>query len=163
MNALTQDIRYALRSLLRQPGFALTAVLTLALGVGAATAIFSVFHGVLLKPLPFERPDRIVAVLNQNTETGARWTNASGPDFHDWKAQSRSFAALGYYTGGETSVTRAGRAQYVLVYAVTPGFLEALGATAAEGRLFTDADHQPNAPESVVITHAYRQREFGDA
>lgn len=160
MEQLVQDIRYAIRSLLRQPGFAVMAVATLALGVGAATAIFSVFHGVLLKPLPFEDPDRVVAVSIRNTETGTRGQNSSAPDFHDWKAESRSFEVLAYFQGGETSVTRRGTAQYAMAYSVTPGFFEALGATAAAGRLLTEDDHRRGAPEAAVLAHGYWMREF---
>ena len=107
MATLLQDLRYSFRSLLRQPSFALTAVLTLALGIGATAAIFSVVNAVLLRPLPFPEPDRLVAVNTLWTETGRRSQNLSAPDFHDFKNQSQSFAAMGYYAGGETCVTMA--------------------------------------------------------
>src|SRR5688572_32274226 len=103
MEKLLQDVRYALRSLLRQPSFALTAILTLALGVGATTAIFSVVYAVLLKPLPFPEPERVVSVLGFWTKTGQRMGNLSGPDFHDLKKESQSFESMGYYAGGERS------------------------------------------------------------
>ena len=99
MEHLLQDVRYSVRSLFRQPSFALTAILTLALGIGATTAIFSVVNAVVLKPLPFHEPDRIVAVTNFWTRTGLRGGTVSAPDFHDWKAQSRSFKSLAYYVG----------------------------------------------------------------
>src|SRR5215213_5939185 len=106
MDNLLQDVRYGLRTLLRQPGFAATAILTLALGIGATTAIFSVVNAVVLRPMPFDSPDRVMVVTNTNIKTGARNTTISGPDFFDWRAQNRSFEVLAYYTGGgETSVT----------------------------------------------------------
>lgn len=109
METLVQDLRFAVRSLMRHPGFALTAVVTLALGIGSTTAIFSVVNAVILRPLPFEKPDRIVAVTTLWTKTGLRG-QLSAPDFDDVQAQSRSFQALSYYSGGETSVTVGGTA-----------------------------------------------------
>src|SRR5688572_29510635 len=119
---MLQDLRYAVRSLFRQPSFALTAILTLALGIGSTTAIFSVVNAVLMRPLPFAEPERIVAVMNYLTRTGSTSTNVSAPDFHDWKRQSQSFEALAYYAGGEWSVTVNGAADYALAFRVTPGF-----------------------------------------
>src|SRR5687767_994239 len=104
MEKLVQDLRYAARSLFRQPAFALTAILTLALGIAATTAMFSVVNAVVLRPLPYADPDRIVAVTNLWTKTGVRAVTVSEPDFQDWKAQSQSFSALAYFSGGEVSV-----------------------------------------------------------
>ena len=87
MDNLLQDARYGIRTLIRQPGFAATAILTLALGIGATTAIFSVVNAVVLRPMPFDQPDRIMVVTNTNTKTGARNTTISGPDFFDWRRQ----------------------------------------------------------------------------
>src|SRR5215212_1863761 len=103
MDNLLQDIRYAFRSLRRQPGFALLAIATLALGIGANAAIFSAVNGVLLRPLAYRDPERIVAVTNQWQKTGRRGT-VSAPDFHDWHDAASSFAAMAYYSGGETGV-----------------------------------------------------------
>src|SRR5688500_14991423 len=150
MEKLLQDLRYAFRSLLRQPSFALTAILTLALGIGATAAIFSVVNAVLLRPLPFERPDRVVAVTNFWTKTGQRGGSVSAPDFRDWKAQNQSFAAMGYWSGGETSVTTTGGANYAFTYWVSPEYLDALGARAARGRVFTPEDHRSGAPLAAV-------------
>ena len=130
-----RDLRYAARLLWRNPLFALTAVLSLAIGIGATTAIFSVVHAVILRPLPFERPDQLVSIQNLWTERGVALQSVSAPDFHDWKAQSTSFESMGYYTGGEWSVTVNGAADYAMAYGVTPGFFEALRAQAALGRL----------------------------
>src|SRR5688572_2549714 len=116
METLVQDLRYAGRSLLRQPSFAVTAVLTLALGIGATAAIFSVVNAVLLRPLPFAQPDRVVAVTNLWTKTGLRGGSVSAPDFHDWQAQNQSFVKLGYWTGGETSVTTNAGPSYAFTY-----------------------------------------------
>ena len=97
MDAVLQDLRYAWRSLRRQPAFALLAIGTLALGIGANAAIFSAVNAVLLRPLDYRRPDRIVALTTQWQKTGRRGT-VSGPDFHDWHDATSSFAAMAYYT-----------------------------------------------------------------
>jgi putative ABC transport system permease protein len=138
MDNLLQDVRYGLRTLARQPGFAATAILTLALGIGATTAIFSVVNAVVLRPMPFDQPDRVMVVTNTNTRTGARNTTISGPDFVDWRAQNRSFEVLSYFTGGgETSVTVNNVSDYTTVARVSPGYFRVFGAAAKTGRLFT--------------------------
>ena len=160
MERLIQDLRYAFRSLFRQPSFAVTAIATLALGIGATTAIFTVLNAVILRPLPFDRPDRLVAVMNVWTRTGLRSTSISAPDFHDWEAQSRSFTAMAYYTGGETSVTLGRNADYAVAYRVTPRFFDALGVRAAVGRLLTEQEQAPGGPLAVVISDAFWKKQF---
>jgi putative ABC transport system permease protein len=160
MDTLMQDLRYSIRNLFRQPTFALTAILTLALGIGASTAMFGVVNAVLLRPLPFPEPDRIVAVTNFYVKTGARGQNVSWQDFGDWKEQSRSFAALGRYSGWETSVTIQGTGMYAYVYNVTPGFFEALGMTTSVGRMLTEEEVSGKGALSAVITDAFWRRQF---
>ncbi len=160
MEKLVQDLRYAARSLFRQPAFALTAILTLALGIAATTAMFSVVNAVVLRPLPYADPDRIVAVTNLWTKTGVRAVTVSEPDFQDWKAQSQSFSALAYFSGGEVSVTLNGVGQYASVYRVTPGFFEALGAKAATGRLFAADEQAAGGPLAAVITDSFWRNQF---
>ena len=160
MEKLLQDLRFSLRSLVRQPAFALTVILTLALGIGATTAIFSVVNALLLKPLPFEESERIVSIQNLSARTGLPFPNVSAPDFHDWEAQSQSFEAMGYYTGGESSVTVNNRADYAMALRITPGFLPVLRAKAAFGRLLTAEEQRPGGPLAVVLTHAYWLRQF---
>ena len=160
METLVQDLRFAFRSLVRRPGFALTAIVTLALGIGSTTAIFSVVNAVILRPLAFERADRIVSVRNLWTKTGRRSSNVSAPDFEDWKAQSRSFQAMAYYWGGETSVTTGSAADYVSVFWITPGFFDALGARAVMGRLLSGEEQQAGGPTAVVISDAFWRKQF---
>jgi putative ABC transport system permease protein len=161
MDNLLQDVRYGVRTLARQPGFALTAILTLALGIGATTAIFSVVNAVVLRPLPFDQPERIVVVTNLNLKTGNRNTTVSGPDFRDWREQSRSFDALAYYTSGETSVTVGNVSDYATTTRVTPGYFRVFGAAASRGRLLTNDEEQLGGPFSAVITDSYWRRQFG--
>ena len=94
MSSILQDIRYALRTLKRAPGFTVIAILTLALGIGANTAIFSIVNAVLIRPLPFERPDRLVRVLESNPRRGLNVTPVSPANFVDWKQQGTAFADM---------------------------------------------------------------------
>jgi predicted permease len=160
MEILLQDLRFAVRNLRRQPGFAATALLTLALGIGATTAIFSVVNAIVLRPLPYPDADRIVAVQHHFTNTGQRGTQVSAPDFHDWHEQSRSFSALAYYAGGETSVSVAGTADYGTAIRVTPDFFEVFGVRPQVGRLWTPDEQRAGGPLAVVITDAFWHRQF---
>ena len=160
MDTLVQDVRYSIRNLLRQPTFALTAILTLALGIGASTAMFGVVNAVLLRPLPFPEPDRVVAVTNFWLKTGTRGQNVSWQDFGDWKEQSQSFAAIGRYSGWETSVTVQGTGTYATVYNVTPGFFEALRMTTSVGRMMTADEIGGTGALVAVITDAFWRQRF---
>ncbi|MBA2257671.1 MAG: ABC transporter permease [Acidobacteria bacterium] len=160
METILQDVRYAVRSFFRQPSFALTAILTLALGIGATTAIFSVVSAVVLKPLPFHQADRVVAVTNFWTRSGLRGGTVSAPDFHDWKAQSGSFKSFAYYQGGENSITVNGSADYAWVHIVTPEFFDVLGTGAAQGRLLSKEEFTAGGPFAIVISDAFWRRQF---
>jgi putative ABC transport system permease protein len=162
MDNLLQDIRYGIRTLTRQPGFAATAILTLALGIGATTAIFSVVNAVVLRPMAFVQPERVMVVTNVNTRTGNRNTTISGPDFFDWRAQNRSFETLAYFTGGgEASVTVNNMSDYATLWRTSPGYFRVFGATAQLGRLFTDEEERPGEWGVAVITDAYFRSRFG--
>jgi putative ABC transport system permease protein len=161
MDHLLQDLRYACRSLRRQPGFALLAIATLALGNGANAAIFSVINAVLLRPLGYSNPERIVALVNQSLKTGRRSTTVSAPDYHDWHDATSSFAAMAYYVGGETSVSVAGAADYGAAFRVTPEFFQVFGVAPQIGRALMPADHAPGAPLAAMIGHEFWMRRFG--
>jgi hypothetical protein len=111
MADLLHDIRYALRSLRRSPGFALAAILTLGLGIGANTAIFSVVHGVLLRPLPYPEPERLVMLWGHHPTIGRE--TASLPDFLDWRRQARSFDAIAAWANASYNLTGAGEPEVV--------------------------------------------------
>jgi hypothetical protein len=119
------DLRHALRVLARRPAFTVVAILTLAVGIGANTAIFSVVNGVLLRPLPYPQPDRIVRLAERN-KAGAV-TDVSHPNFLDWRARSRSFEALAEYSGGTETVLGGREAVFADAYAVTDGFFTVFG------------------------------------
>jgi putative ABC transport system permease protein len=160
MDTFLQDLRYGMRTLARQPAFAVTAILTLALGIGGTTAIFSVVNAVVLRPLPFDQPDRIVAVTNVYTRLGTTGVTVSGPDVLDWRDQSRSFDALAHYRAFETSVAVNGAADYATVVRVSPGFFAVFGASARQGRLLREGEATPDGPPAAVISDAYWQRQF---
>ncbi len=161
MDNLFQDVRYGIRTLIRQPGFSLTAILTLALGIGATTAIFSVVNAVVLRPMPFADAERIVSVTNFYTNTGTQGSTVSSPDFFDWHEQNRSFDALAYYGNVETSVTVRAATDYAMVTRVTGDFFRVFGATAAFGRMWAADEEKPGGPETVLISDAYWRRQFG--
>ncbi len=161
MEALWQDLRYTVRNLRRQPGFACTAILTLALGIGLTAAIFSVVNAVVLRPLPLSEPERVVSVQNHYVASGRNSLTVSGPDFADWRDESRSFTHLAYYAGGETSVSVSGTADYAAAFVITPGFFEALGVEARLGRLLDAAEQRPGGPPVAVVTDGFWRRRMG--
>ncbi len=154
-----QDVRYALRSLARSPGFAVVALLTLALGIGANTAIFSVVHGVLMRPLPYPDADRLVTLAERNLRGGAM--PVAWPNLRDWRAESESFEALAAYS--PTSLTVVGGQEPLRVHGapVSADFWRAVGVRPLAGRLTGPDDHREGAAGTVVITRALAQRLFG--
>src|SRR5271163_5366810 len=161
MESLIQDLKYAARMLLKSPGFVLIAVLTLALGIGANTALFSVVNGVLLRPLPFPRPNELFVV----SEKSAIFDNfsISYPNFEDWQRSNSSFSSLVAYRNDDFSVTGSGEAERVRAGMVSAGFFETLGVNPTRGRLFTaDEDRKGSAPV-VLISAGLWQRKFGSA
>ncbi|MEO8658890.1 MAG: ABC transporter permease [Bryobacteraceae bacterium] len=154
------DLRVAFRTLIRKnAGFTAIAVLILALGIGANTAVFSVVNAVLLKPLSYNDPDRIVTLWSLNKTNGRRY-QVSAPDFHDWKKSASSFESMGYYYYAEkTSVAVANTAEYAQVAGVTPEFFAAMGALPAIGHGL-----DPHVQTSILIGDAFWRRHFnGDS
>ena len=160
MDGLSRDLRFTLRSLRRSPGFFTVTVLTLALGIGATTAIFSVVNGVLLRGLPYPDADRIVRVY-QVGESGAR-NQVSDPNFEDWKAQSRSFAALAQMSsGGTVSVTGAAEPVRAQAAWVSAEFFDALGVRPQVGREFASEELKVGGAPAVLVSHDFWQRYLG--
>ncbi len=156
------DLRYAFRLLSSRIGFTSAAVLTLALGLGANTAMFSVIRAVLLRPLPYAQPQELVRVIGFDRGTNEP-SNLSPADFLDFARESTTFARLGAYgyIGFLTLADGAGESERLGGVNVTHGFFATLGARFALGRGFTDDDDRPGGPESVVLTHAFWQRRYG--
>ena len=154
-----QDLRYACRILTRNPGFAIAVVLTLALAIGANTAIFSAVHGVLIRPLPYPDADRLVRIYTVRGEGGNRSASAI-PNYLDWKQRATSFEAMegirqrALVMDGEPDLR-------IPVISGTPGFLDLIGARAALGRLIGDDDIRADAPQVVVLSHEFWTSRFG--
>jgi putative ABC transport system permease protein len=160
MNGFGQDIRYALRQLRKSPGFAAVAVLTLALGIGANTAIFSVVEAVLLRPLPFRDPGRLVAV--KPTEPGRRDNiGVSYPAFLDWRSQSHSFEGLSVFRVDDFTLT-GGEPIHVTGSVVSANTLSVLGVAPALGRDFTSEEDKPsNTGLPIILSQSLWQDRFG--
>jgi predicted permease len=154
VNELWRDLRFGSRQLLRAPGFAATAILSLALGIGASTAIFSVVNGVLLKPLPFRDPDRLVGVYHQDANQGPG-------TYFTYRDNNRVFEDIGGWESGEVSITGRGEPERVEALTVTDGTLPLLGVRPALGRLFTREDDAPGSPLRVILSYGYWRRGFG--
>jgi len=160
LEQLGRDARYGLRLLRRSPGFTAVAVAALALGIGANAAIFSVVDGVLLRPLPFPEPDRIVAVEPLSTQSVRVPLSASYPDFFDWKAQSHSFTAMASRRGIGMTMTGGSEAAHLAGQLVSSDFFTVLQTAPALGRAFVAADDRPGA-RVVILSHELWQTRFG--
>ncbi len=160
--AVWQDVHYGARVLRRSPGFTAIAAITLALGVGANTAIFTVVNAVVLRPLPFSEPERLVRVWESNPEKGWPQFSASHPTFLDWRAQARSFERLAAQTGAGFTLTSGGDAEIVRGIAVTSDFLPVLGIAPTMGRNLRPEEDRPGGRTTVVIlTYGFWERRLG--
>src|SRR5437870_4665752 len=151
MNTLFKDIRYGIRSLLKRPSFTAVAVITLALGIGANTAIFSVINSVLLRPLPYDAPDRVVTIRS----------NQSALDLADVEQRSHAFAKLGGEVLQPLAYTAGAEPIQIQIGQVTGGYFDVFDVTPERGRYLTAADNKAGAPYLVVLSHALWQRQFG--
>ncbi len=163
MENLIKDLRYGVRSFLKRPGFLLIAISTLALGIGATTAMFTVVNSVLLRPLQFPEPERIALLEGINPRQGITQSNMSVPDIADWQQQNQSFEQIaGFFSGGlflgigeETERVRAS--------GVTPEFFGVFKTNPISGRALQAEDSKPGAPAVIILSHALWQRRFGGA
>jgi putative ABC transport system permease protein len=156
------DVRHAVRMLVKSPGFAAVAIATLALGIGANTAIFSVVESVLLRPLPYPEPDRLVEVFESNPERGFSQFSASAPNYIDWRARNRSFQSLAAYDKEELAWTRPGApAERISVTVCTQELFTALAVAPALGRTFAPEELVREGPRAAVLGHALWRKAFG--
>lgn len=156
------DFRLALRSLMKAPLFTLTAVFTLALGIGANSAMFSAIRGLLLKPLPYREPDRLVALWESKPAKGQLKLPFSAPDFFDWKDGARqSFEGMSLVAEAALDLRAGGEPQPVSVLQVCPSFFGLLGAQAQLGTTFASDMDRPGQHRVVVLSHGLWQRQFG--
>jgi putative ABC transport system permease protein len=162
LESIWQDLRYAARSLARSPGFTAVAVITLALGVGANTAIFAVVNTVMLRPLPYPEPDRLIRIWESNPGKGWPTFSASQPNFLDWRSQLQSFEGLAAQSGTGFTLTSGGDAEIVRAIAVTADLLPTLGIAPRLGRNFRPDEDRPGGHTRVaLLTHGFWMRRFG--
>jgi predicted permease len=154
MQGWIRDLRFGARTLMRHPGFSLAAIGTLALGIGATVSIFSVVNGVLLTPLPFPEPERLVTVWSMNTRTGERGTTVDHPDVRTWQEEVTGLDVAAY-SGSRPTLTGLGPPEVVPAARVTDGLLTLMGYAPALGRDLTAADDVPDGPDVVVISHGF--------
>ena len=163
VESTARDFRHSVRMLRRSPSFSITAILTLALGIGATTAIFSIVNGVLIKPLPYPQPETVVRVGHSALFGTVRTGNF--PFAPQWLGtyadNNQTFEELGMWSAGVAAVTGLGTPEQANTLNVTQGFLPALGVQPAFGRWFSRTDDQPGAPETVILSSGYWQRRFG--
>jgi putative ABC transport system permease protein len=159
MNGLLQDLRYAQRQLYKSPGFTAVAVLTLAFGIGATTAIFSVVYGVLLRPLPYADPNRIVSIFE--IQPNGRHNRLADPNFDDFRDQSHSFQAIAKYTAYPAAVSGGSEPTRSIVAHVTPQFLSVFRVQPIIGRDLAAADNNKGAAPAVLVSHGYWKQYLG--
>src|SRR5829696_5196922 len=162
METFLQDLRFGARNLARNPGFAFVAVLTLALGVGANAAIFSVVNAVLLRPLPWSDPDRTVMIWSRWTAFDKTWV--SDGEVNDYRRQSRTLQDVAAWSDGQVNLTGDGEPERVAAGAVTANLFSVLGVAPKRGRVFTPQEDVPNGPNVVILGFGLWQRRYaGDA
>ena len=149
---LAQDLRFGMRMLAKSPGFTAIAIVTLALGIGANTALFSVVNGVLLNPLPYPEPDQLVTLHESkpNFEAGS----ISFPNFRDWRKENTTFSMMGVSRGYSFNLTGAGEAEQVRAEFVSTDFLSMLGVKPVTGRLFEEGEDEFGASPIVIVALA---------
>ena len=159
-NQLRQDVRHTARSLRRSPGFAATAIIVSALGLGATTAAFSMADHVLLRPLPFPDADRLVKLYEDQSARGYSRMELSPPNYFDWKRLSTSFAGMAAYTQTAANLVGAGSPERLEGALVTPDLFQVLDRPSLIGRTLAAADDRPDAPDVVVISERLWRRRF---
>jgi putative ABC transport system permease protein len=155
------DLRYAFRTLIRNPGFALLAIVTIAIGVGANTAMFSVVYAVLLRPLPFAEPDALVLVSQANRQTRQSSGNASPANFLDWRARSRAFAGLAAFRNAGYTLSSGDHPDRVAGAIVSANFFDVLGVKPIIGRGFQPGDEGAGAARVAIVSHGLWTDRFG--
>jgi predicted permease len=160
MTSLWQDVRVSLRMFAKAPGFSAIAILTLALGIGANTAIFSVVNAVLLAPLPYSRPDQLVMVWSKNDPKGYKTFPVSGGDYAEWKSQNSVFDSMAASSDTLYTLTGAGEPQVVIGYQFSADYFRLLGTSSELGRTFLDEEDRAGGPDVVVLGDAIWRRTF---
>src|SRR6185503_4349537 len=159
MDTLLSDLSYALRTLRKSPTFAIVAVVTLALGIGANTVIFSLVDAVIIRALPYADPDRVVVVWEDNTPAGFSRNTPAPANYFDWRRMNRSFSDMAATRGSTTSLTGDGAPEQVIGRAASPSFFTVLGVQPLVGRAFTETEDRDGA-RVVVVSYGLWQRRY---
>ena len=157
---LRQDVRYGIRTIRRTKVVSAAVIVTFALGIGANTAIFSLVNSVLLSPLPYDSPDRIVTIEPFWTNTGQANAVSSAPDFRDWRERNRVLDCMAFHAGREVRIVANGTPMFASVQLVTPDFFKVFGVQPFRGRVWTEAEERTPL---AVVSHAWASGQFGDA
>jgi putative ABC transport system permease protein len=164
MSVFLQDLRFALRLLAKNPGFALIAAIIMALGIGANTAIFSIVNKVLLEPLPFRDVDRVVQIWHtppQSSFPGMTTFSISPANFLDWQRQNHVFEAMALYSGANFDLTGTEKPEAISASPVTTGFFSVLGVEPIHGRIFRPEENNPGQNQEVVLSYKFWQTHYG--
>src|SRR5258708_18032285 len=159
MDNLKEDLRFSIRLLLKKAGCGAVAILTLALGIGANSAIFSVVDRVLIRPLPYKDSDRIATLWESSSKS--KEINVSGPNFRDWHERNKSFEFMAAYSGGETTVTGGNEPARAAVYSVSRDFFSVFSLNPMIGRLPSPEEHRLGANSVAVVSYGFWQRMLG--
>ena len=163
INEIVQGVRYGLRTLRKAPGFTTVAVLTLAIGIGATTAIFSVVNGILIKPLPFAQSDRLIALIHQAAGANQYEMAASPAIYFTYRDNNQTFESVALWYSTTASVTGSGHPEEVRKLQSTHELLPLLRVQPLFGRTFSEADDRPGSPRTVILSHGFWRRRFGGA
>jgi predicted permease len=163
MDNVVRDLRHAVRNLLRSPAFAIVTILTLALGIGANTAIFSVVNAVILRPLGYPQPDRLVYISSQFPQLGFDQFWISPPEFLEFQERTHAFSVVGAFASGQANLTTTDRPRRVNAVQASADLFKALGVGALYGRTFEAAETRPNGPLVTILSYELWQSAFGGA
>ncbi len=161
MDSLLRDLKFSARSLLKRPALTIVAIVTLALGIGANTAIFSIVHALLIKPLPFPDPENIVALWDRMPDRGVERNEVTVANYLDWRAQNKSFEHLGIYRWWSANLTGGESPERIQGFQVTPNFLDIVGVKPVFGRGFLAEEDQPGKDSVALLSYSLWQRRFG--
>jgi putative ABC transport system permease protein len=161
MDSLLRDLKFSFRSLLKRPVLTVVAIVTLGIGIGANSAIFSTINALLLKPLPFPDQDRVVALWDKVPSRGVERNEVTVANYLDWRSQNKTFEQLGIYRWWSTNLTGADSPERVQGFQVTPNFLEIVGVKPMLGRGFSAEEDQPGKDAVALLTYSLWQRRFG--
>src|SRR5215470_5640293 len=161
MESLMVDIRYGIKILLKKPGFTAVAVVALALGIGANTTIFSVVNAVLIRPLPYKDPGRLVWVWENNLQKNMPINMTSPANFSDWKDQNGVFEQITAFEGDDFTLTGKGEPERLLVTRVFGNFFDVLGTRPVMGRLFLPEEDTPSGKHVAILGNAFWRSRFG--